>query len=114
MIKGSELLNNCVNEILQLASGLEAKYGTIVITSGYRSPEYNKSVGGAKDSFHTKGMAIDVYVPDVSPIKVAAWVLDNYSRINGLGIDVYRGYSHFDCRVDKKTFWVYGSNGKVA
>ena len=114
MIKGSELLTSCALPILQLANGLEAKYGTIVITSGYRSPEYNKSVGGAKDSMHCSGKAIDVHVPNVSPIKVAAWVLDNYSFVNGVGLDVYKGYTHLDCRDGIKAYWSYNKQGVVA
>ena len=31
----------------------------IIITSGYRSPSYNKKVGGAKNSQHIKGQAVD-------------------------------------------------------
>ena len=30
------------------------------ITSSYRSPEYNASVGGAKRSMHLKGRAVDI------------------------------------------------------
>lgn len=30
------------------------------ITSGYRSPAYNKKVRGARGSFHTKGLAVDI------------------------------------------------------
>jgi len=37
MIKGSELLADCIPEILTLAKYLEARYENIVITSGYRS-----------------------------------------------------------------------------
>lgn len=33
---------------------------TISVNSGYRSPAYNKSVGGAKSSYHTKGLAADI------------------------------------------------------
>lgn len=33
---------------------------TIGVTSGYRSPSYNKAVGGAKSSYHQKGMAVDI------------------------------------------------------
>ena len=33
-----------------------------VITSGYRSPKYNASVGGAKSSVHMTGKAIDISV----------------------------------------------------
>ncbi|WP_075557973.1 D-Ala-D-Ala carboxypeptidase family metallohydrolase [Parabacteroides timonensis] len=36
----------------------------IAITSGYRSPEVNKLVGGVPSSQHVKGEAADCYVPD--------------------------------------------------
>lgn len=36
----------------------------IVIRSGYRSPKYNKSVGGAANSQHIYGKAVDIYVKD--------------------------------------------------
>ncbi len=32
----------------------------IIISSGYRSPEYNKVIGGAHGSQHTKGEAVDI------------------------------------------------------
>lgn len=32
----------------------------IYINSGYRSPEHNKKVGGAPNSFHVKGQAADI------------------------------------------------------
>lgn len=34
----------------------------IHITSGYRSPEVNKLVGGVSDSYHLKGCAVDIAV----------------------------------------------------
>lgn len=42
--------------------GLSAEFDgeDIGITSGYRSKAYNKKVGGAKNSFHVKGQAVDV------------------------------------------------------
>ena len=36
----------------------------IVIRSGYRSSEYNRQVGGTKNSQHLLGKAVDVYVKD--------------------------------------------------
>ncbi len=33
------------------------------ITSGYRTPEHNKKVGGVPNSSHTLGRACDVYAP---------------------------------------------------
>lgn len=35
----------------------------ITITSGYRCENYNREVGGVEDSKHTKGLAVDFYVP---------------------------------------------------
>jgi hypothetical protein len=35
----------------------------IVISSGYRSPQVNRAVGGANNSQHTKGEAADIIVP---------------------------------------------------
>lgn len=31
-----------------------------VITSGYRVPRHNEAIGGAKDSAHTRGLAVDL------------------------------------------------------
>jgi len=33
-----------------------------VISSAYRTPEHNEEVGGAKDSAHLKGLAVDIKV----------------------------------------------------
>lgn len=36
----------------------------ITVTSGYRCPELNKAVGGAKTSLHLRGMAADISTGD--------------------------------------------------
>ena len=35
----------------------------VIVTSGYRSPELNKAVGGVTSSDHTKGRAADIVAP---------------------------------------------------
>lgn len=35
----------------------------IILTSGYRSPEYNAEHGGVHNSAHTLGLAADVHAP---------------------------------------------------
>jgi len=42
----------------------------VVITSGYRTPEYNKRVGGAKQSQHMSGRAADILVPGMTAEQV--------------------------------------------
>src|SRR5688572_9965216 len=37
----------------------------IVMNSGYRDPFHNADVGGADNSFHTRCMAADFYIPGV-------------------------------------------------
>ena len=34
----------------------------VIITSGYRTPEWNTKCGGAKYSYHMRGMAADIRV----------------------------------------------------
>ena len=49
--------------LVALANKLEeirAVVGPIQISSGYRSPEVNKEVGGSRTSAHMKGMAADM------------------------------------------------------
>ncbi|MCG8553589.1 MAG: D-Ala-D-Ala carboxypeptidase family metallohydrolase [Desulfobacterales bacterium] len=43
-------------------------------SSGYRSPELNLAVGGAKTSQHPKGEAVDFEVSGVSNYDLACWI----------------------------------------
>jgi zinc D-Ala-D-Ala carboxypeptidase len=52
-------------------------FGPVVVTSGYRSPEVNKAIGGSASSDHCKGMAADFEVFGVPNKVVAEWVRDN-------------------------------------
>ena len=49
------LVDNCLDVVRE-------KYGkSITISSGYRCPELNKAVGGARTSQHTLGQAADIH-----------------------------------------------------
>ena len=77
------------------------------ITSGYRCPVYNRSVGGATGSYHSKGMAADITVDGVVPREVAKYA----ESIGVLGIGLYETqadgfFVHVDTRT-AKSYW-YG------
>lgn len=72
----------------------------IIITSGYRTPEHNKKVGGAKYSYHMRGMAADIRVDGMSAKEIANKL--NEIVPNECGIIVYKNWVHFDVRTGKK------------
>lgn len=72
----------------------------ITINSGYRCSIHNKAVGGTINSKHTKGMAADIKIQGVKPLKVA-----QYAESIGIkGIGLYDTFTHVDTRT-KKAFW---------
>lgn len=65
------------------------------ISSGYRSKQHNDKVGGAKNSYHLKGKALDL-VPDMN-CKLTYRAVAIYARRVGFkGIIVYEGHIHVD------------------
>lgn len=64
-----------------------------VITSGKRSPEHNKKVGGSRNSYHLTDRARDISSTDSCRIKLGelAWN-------NGLSVIYYRRHIHADNR----------------
>jgi uncharacterized protein YcbK (DUF882 family) len=85
-----------------LLVGLQAirdEYGApISITSAYRTPNHNNSVGGAPNSLHTLGMAADVTGDDIDSIASIASEL-------GLTVRIYpeKNFVHLD--VGKPRNW---------
>lgn len=71
----------------------------VIITSGYRTPEWNTKCGGAKYSYHMRGMAADIRVNEMTPKQVANIL--NGIIPNECGIIVYSGWVHIDTRSNK-------------
>lgn len=46
----------------------------VIITSGYRSHVVNKIVGGAQNSQHTKGQAVDIVVNGLTPAQLTDFI----------------------------------------
>jgi hypothetical protein len=51
--------------------------GPLKISSGYRSPQLNRAVGGSETSGHKLGYCADVIPLDISKVEFAKWVKDN-------------------------------------
>ena len=89
--------------LVVLLQKIRNKFGAAVtINSGYRTAAHNKAVGGATKSYHMQGMAADIVVRGVSPLRVA-----QYAEIIGAtGIGWYekQGFTHVDTRCGRY-FW---------
>lgn len=72
----------------------------INITSGYRTPECNKNVGGSSNSYHMKGKAVDIYSPGYSPTQIAKAA----DEVGFTGIGTYSNFVHVDVRPTKYHF----------
>lgn len=71
----------------------------VTITSAYRTPTRNKSVGGTTYSQHLYGMAADIKVSGVTPKKVADYAETLLPGRGGIGL--YETFTHIDVRETK-------------
>jgi uncharacterized protein YcbK (DUF882 family) len=101
---GRPIPNNVLPNIIELAKNLQvlrdALGKSITITSGYRSPEHNAKVKGAKNSQHVKGTAADIKVKGMTPKEVAKVIegLIASGKMTQGGIGIYPSWVHYDCR----------------
>lgn len=73
-----ENLRLLANNVLE---PIRNKFGDLIVTSAYRSPEINQRVGGSRTGDHPRGMAADI-VPRTGTknlLEVANWIRDNLS-----------------------------------
>jgi uncharacterized protein YcbK (DUF882 family) len=75
----------------------------IRVTSGFRSKEHNKKIGGALNSYHVLGMAADIQVSKMTPEQVAKAIelLIAEGKIKEGGLGIYRTWVHYDIRGTK-------------
>ena len=101
---GREMPSQVVTNIIELAKNLQVLRDevkkSIQITSGYRSPEHNAKVKGAKLSQHITGMAADIKVSGMTPKQVAEVIerLIAEKKMKEGGIGIYKTWVHYDIR----------------
>lgn len=76
---------------------------SVTVTSAYRTPAYNRKVGGASSSYHTKGKAFDIVVKGVKPYDVAHFAQGLW--IMGIGCYYDDGFVHIDGRTTAPVYW---------
>lgn len=86
--KKLEILRGLVSDYLNKDTPLK-------INSGYRTPAYNKRIGGAEKSQHMEGTAADVRLPS----GIDADLMANFAKKAGFdGIGKYNNFVHCDVR----------------
>jgi len=89
-------------------------------TSWYRDPVHNASVGGASNSEHLYGIAVDIYVDEKSGLELFEFFVKNFGNILG-GIGLYYNeeekgmFIHVDVRPrinNSITGWYRTASGK--
>ena len=89
--------------LVELLERLRKELGArpLTVTSGYRPPAYNASVGGVADSVHLDGLAADVVAPHVSLQRL----FDAAERLvgdrGGVGRYWAEGFVHVDLRGER-------------
>ena len=88
-------------ELVEVLQKLRDHFGKPVnINSAYRTPPYNKKVGGASYSQHLYGTAADIKtISGTTPKKMAAFVETLLPNTGGIGI--YSWGIHVDVRKEK-------------
>lgn len=91
-------LPDAVSNAIVLQEARDILGSPIQILSVYRSPAYNRAVGGAAGSFHRRTLAIDATPSDPSKVRELQRILREL-RANGRwtgGLGIYRTFVHID------------------
>lgn len=92
-------------ELVETLQQIRDHFGKpVLISSAYRTPAYNISIGGSSRSQHCLGTAADIHINGVDPIRIALYVasLPYFQKHGGIGYysraQVTGGFVHVDVR----------------
>lgn len=98
------ILNNLKSLTQKLQLFRDYKGIKIFITSGFRSLVLNKSVGGAKNSYHLSGSAVDITYKD---IKKTADKDFQQLKVIFNGLLYYNSQSFFHCDIRQEKYQLF-------
>lgn len=107
---GTKVPEEFKNNLVKLAVNLQVlrdDFGSaLVISSGYRTPKYNKRVGGATLSQHLTASASDLSQNKETPLELYKRIerLIKEGKMHNGGLGLYNTFVHYDIR-QKPTRW---------
>ena len=107
---GTEVPDELMDNLRELVENLQIIRDHInkpmLIISGYRTPKYNRRIGGAKRSQHMKAKAADIVVRGVKPQEMREVIVSliKEGKIKKGGVGLYRSFVHYDVR-GRNTRW---------
>ena len=110
-----EVPNSLYSNLIDLTNNLQVLRdelkSSITINSGYRTPEYNASVGGATNSQHLYARAADITVSGYTPQQVYDTIesLISQGKMKQGGLGLYTTFVHYDVRGNRQR-WTDGSD----
>lgn len=78
------------------------------ITSSFRTPEYNKRIGGSRNSMHLQGRAVDISCPD----NARRALILRHALNMGLTVGIMPNSVHIDDRPKQIVFHYYPRYGE--
>ena len=104
-----------IPESIAVVQGIEAialklapvrsKFGPLRIHSWYRTPAINKAVGGASQSWHLRGSAVDLSPINSDVWDMQKWLVEHWPE--GVGTGAHRGFIHLDTLRFYRARWSY-------
>ena len=113
---GSDVPEELLDNVKLLAENLQVLRihlgKPIRIISGYRSPKYNRRIGGAKRSQHMTAKAADIKVSGMTPAEVKSEIIKliKEGKMHTGGVGLYTTFTHYDVR-GRNARW-YGKGAK--
>jgi uncharacterized protein YcbK (DUF882 family) len=101
---GTRVPDHLLPNVMELAKNLQVIRNEIgeglSILSGYRTPSWNKKVGGASNSQHLQAKAADLTTKSLTPRKLHAVIMKliKEGKIKNGGVGLYPGFVHYDVR----------------
>lgn len=97
--------------LVRVLKAVEQRFGTkMIVTSGFRDPDRNRRVGGAKKSLHMACAAADIQVPGVGKWELATFLRSMPNR-GGVGTYCSTNSVHVDVGPERDWNWRCGRRG---